>query len=330
MAKTKKDAKQVIAEKWSELSLARAERRATRELGRVSVRERLADASPGKIAVERRRLALKRREEIPQRIALYNRTYDLMAQSRPALKPPLRILAEGDSWFNYPRLRGGGVVYQLERLLEVPILNLAQAGDEVRFMLGVKQREVLARELAQAAGAGALFDALLFSGGGNDVVDEPLCLWLREFAGQNDPKDLIATERLAAILAVVRAGYEDLIALRDRLSPKTTIFCHGYDFAIPDGRGICHLGPWLKPSLAHRGVPEHLRRGVIEALLVRFAEMLAALASHTQRMVVVPTQGALAGHDDWWDNELHPTGDGFGAVAERFVASLQAAFPGKL
>ena len=53
----------------------------------------------------------------------------------------------------------------------------------------------------------------------------------------------------------MRAGYEDLIGLRDSLSPQTRLFFHGYDFAIPDGRGICHLGPWLKPTFDLRGFP---------------------------------------------------------------------------
>ena len=69
------------------------------------------------------------------------------------------------------------------------------------------------------------------------------------------PAGLIHQPRFDAALALVRAGYEDLIALRDQLSPTTHLVFHGYDFAIPDGRGICHLGPWLKPTFDLRKFP---------------------------------------------------------------------------
>ena len=89
------------------------------------------------------------------------------------------------------------------------------------------------------------------------------------------PAALIHQGRLDAALALVRAGYEDLIGLRDRLSPQTHLFFHAYDFAIPDGRGVCHLGPWLKPTFDLRGFPTQAVgvRGD-QDLLQQFAAML--------------------------------------------------------
>ena len=52
----------------------------------------------------------------------------------------------GDSWFDYPvPFFGGGIIPRLENRLGVPILNLAKAGDEVRYMLGVEERTLLSR-----------------------------------------------------------------------------------------------------------------------------------------------------------------------------------------
>ena len=95
---------------------------------------------------------------------------------------PLQIFAEGDSWFDYPvPFFGGGIIPRLEDRLGVPILNLAKAGDEVRYMLGVEERKLLTEQLSNGCPAGGPWDVLLFSGGGNDIVDNPMALWIKDW-----------------------------------------------------------------------------------------------------------------------------------------------------
>ena len=136
---------------------------------------------------------------------------------------PLQVVAEGDSWFKYPvPLFGGGIIPRLQKRLGVPILNLAAAGDEVRFMLGVEQRKRLIETLTEGCPAGDPWDVMLFSGGGNDIVDSPRLLWIRDGNPRPPPpkkKGYLDDVRFGAALALVRAGYEDLIALRDKHSP---------------------------------------------------------------------------------------------------------------
>jgi hypothetical protein len=76
------------------------------------------------------------------------------------------VLAEEDSWFDYP-VPGwhGGIIARLEDRIGVPILNLAKAGDEMRYMLGVEERNLLAKHLADGCPAGDAWEVLLFSGG---------------------------------------------------------------------------------------------------------------------------------------------------------------------
>jgi len=52
-------------------------------------------------------------------------------------KQNLRILAEGDSWFEYPFpvIHGDGVIYQLQKLLGYGIANMAHHGLEVERMM---------------------------------------------------------------------------------------------------------------------------------------------------------------------------------------------------
>ena len=142
----------------------------------------------------------------------------------------------------------------------------------------MKERKLLIEQFTSGCPAGGPWDAMLFSGGGNDLVDDPMALWIKDFNGAMPPAALIHQGRFDAALALVRAGYEDLIGLRDRLSPQTHLFFHAYDFAIPDGRGICHLGPWLKPTFDLRGFPTQASAfAVTKILLQQFAAMLTAL-----------------------------------------------------
>ncbi len=245
---------------------------------------------------------------------------------------PLQIFAEGDSWFDYPvPLFGGGVVPRLARRLGIPILNLAKAGDEVRNMLGVEERAIIQKQLHDGSPAGGRWDAMLFSGGGNDIVGNPMVLWVNDFNQTVAPETLINAPRFQTALDLVRAGYEDLIGLRDKFSPGTHLFFHGYDFAIPDGRGICRMGPWLKPTFDTRNFrtrPPAER--VVKAMLTQFAAMLRTLASANPKVTYIETQGTLAPVTASWHNELHPSGVGFDSIAGVFHASIRSLFPGRV
>lgn len=332
------------------LALVRAPKRATRRASGVPA------ASPASVGAERERLREQQRLENERRIREYKATLQIMKRrgvkglssqaTRTKKRPtrggpaarrvpgtpaqhPLQIFAEGDSWFDYPvPFFGGGIIPRLEAKLGVPILNLAKAGDEVRFMLGVEERKILSRQFTNGCPAGGPWDVLLFSGGGNDIVDNPMALWIRDFDSAVPPAALIEQSRFDAALALVRAGYEDLIAMRDTLSAGTHLIFHGYDFAIPDGRKVCHLGPWLKPTLDLRKFPvgSSVRFEVVKAMLKQFATMLLSLESHAG-VTFINGQGTLSPVVDSWHNELHPSKAGFKKFATLFHAKLKALFP---
>jgi hypothetical protein len=307
----------------------------------------LAGVSPAAVGIARKKLALEQTQERRRRIQEYKAVMAIMKQrgvkglggkrKRGALAAkaparPLQVFAEGDSWFDYPvPFFGGGVIPRLQSKLGVPILNLAKAGDEVRFMLGVQQRARIVAQLTDGCPAGGPWDVMLFSGGGNDIVDNPMALWIRDFDPALPAAGQIHQGRLDAVLTLVRAGYEDLIALRDALSPNMHLVFHGYDFALADGRGICHLGPWLKPTFDLRQFPDlPARFATTKVLLAQFAGMLDALAAAHPRVTVIKTQGTLAPQPSAWHNELHPSKDGFRTFASLFHAKLQELFPDRV
>lgn len=327
------------------LAAARSRRPAR---ARAFAREAAAP-TPGTVGEARTELAARRRTQTQQRVDDYRATMRLLqqrgvrglAEQPPAGRRrafgvaapsgPLRILAEGDSWFDYPvPFFGGGIIERLEKRVGVPILSLAKAGDEVRYMLGVEERKQLIKHLKRGSPAGGPWDVLLFSGGGNDIVDNPMALWIREFDPAISPAAHLHPARFAAALALVRAGYEDLIALRDALSPGTQLVFHAYDFAIPDGRGICHLGPWLRPTFELRNFSDAgAAFEVVKAMLQQFAAMLQSLTA-AGGVTFINGQGTLAATKASWHNELHPSRAGYDKFAALFHQTLKALFPARV
>lgn len=307
--------------------------------------------SPAAVGAERKELKKKRQNEIARRTQEYAAVMRLMKKRGarfPASEPkgktgageagaksaafvPLQILAEGDSWFDYPvPLFGGGIIPRLQSKLGVPILNLAAAGDEVRSILGVEQRERLIKHLRNGCPAGGPWDVMLFSGGGNDIVGDPMALWVSHWDQSKTPQQHLVQHRFDAALALVRAAYEDLIALRDQLSPSTHIVFHAYDYAIPNGRGICHLGPWLKPTFDVKSFPSQLAaHEVVKSMIDQFAGMLSNLAL-ADKVSFIKTPGTLAPVAASWHNELHPSKDGFKLFTTMFYEQIKLLFPDRV
>lgn len=257
----------------------------------------------------------------------------------PGALARLNLLADGDSWFDYPltgdMLDASDIIVQLASIISPApyILNLAHYGDATTQLLGVARRDGLIAALSDPRNGA--FDAILFSGGGNDLIGDQFRLWLLDsIAAGNDPANALNGAALADIMGVVDTAYADLVAARDAAAPGIPIFIHAYDFALPTNNGVCGVGPWLFPSLYSRGwmrttADNDLARGaaIVKAILLLFKAKLKDLAAHNTNVVFVETQGALTPNE--WANELHPTPPGFLKMAHAFVQALAQRFPGR-
>src|SRR5262245_13218479 len=154
---------------------------------------------------------------------------------------PLAMLAHGDSWFDYP-LTGNvpspmqltDVIAQMKTMGNIHpfILNVSHHGDATtNEMSWPKQQRIIdALRVPSNWLTGGKPDAILFSGGGNDIAGDQFCVFLDYArpgaAGLNN-------QRFQEALGMVEASYRDLFAFRDRFAPGVPIFAHCYDLQSP-------------------------------------------------------------------------------------------------
>jgi lysophospholipase L1-like esterase len=265
---------------------------------------------------------------------------DLMSED-PAVQPDgglygLRFLGEGDSWFSVNAVPwSANVLEQLRFGRPSIVVTLAQPGDTIRRMSDLARNPRLAMWLANPRFA-YRWDAVFFSGGGNDVIDAAGSIIVRGTG--SDPANYVDAVVLDRTLEDIRSGYREVVALRDRPgSPNRgrPIVVHTYDYATPRDApaqflGVPAVGPWLYRALTLAGVTNRaLQQGVADRIFDALADALVALAGELPGFVVVDTRGTLErsrptarGNDNDWLNEIHPNTGGYRKIAERLVRDL--------
>jgi hypothetical protein len=278
--------------------------------------------------------------DIADRMAAHQREVERLRAAmaaRPEAQPPLMILAHGDSWFNYP-LNGNSVelpprdtdiIAHLKKMGSPPpkILNISHFGDATTDEMGLPKQQRLIEALQNPKNwLDGKPDAILFSGGGNDIAGDPFCIYLNYKDSGSSGLD---SDRFAGRLASMRASYLDLFLFRDRYASGVPIFGHCYDYARPMQPHPPCTGPWMKPSLTFAGWNIEEGAKIIADALDRFKGMVDKLeASGAYDFTVVQTHNTLVKTD--WANELHPHPPGFAKLAEVFLAKLRDHFRGRI
>ena len=252
------------------------------------------------------------------------------------LKTPLVMLALGDSWFDYP-LDGNSltigttdIIAQLQTMGGNPpvIFNLSHYGDATTDELSLPKQERTIQALQDPdnwLGSGKP-DAILFSGGGNDIAGNQFCIFL-DYAAPG--VDGLNRDRFEKALGMVEASYLDLFVLRNRYAKDVPIIGHAYDFPIPNGAHPACAGPWLLPSLQYCNWSVQEGTAIVKEALAEFDAMLTRLAADpTNNFTVAPTQSLLQPGD--WANELHPYPAGFKTIASAFLKVIAAKFPNRV
>jgi len=255
----------------------------------------------------------------------------------------VNILAEGDSWFEYPRRNlaigsNANIIDWIEvycrrsKPLQSNILNIASNGDTAAEMLSGKQRNRMESLLKQY---GKHIHLLLFSGGGNDVVGKhDLAPLLLDYQPGMTAAQCLDAAKFSDKVDSIREAYEELIRLRDKHAPHVQILTHTYDLAQPVNQGAEFLWgieigtPWIYPYLREKNIPQVLDLEIVKILLGTFKTVVTALSQQHPQFHVVDTQGILKpGDTTHWLNEIHPTAQGFDRISQKIYAQMKLLFP---
>ncbi|WP_028857481.1 SGNH/GDSL hydrolase family protein [Psychrilyobacter atlanticus] len=241
----------------------------------------------------------------------------------------LTILAEGDSWFDYPRNMfflgpDANIIDHLYDKKDLIIYNMASNGDEAVEMLSGENKFKLIKALESYK-----FDILLFSGGGNDIVGGyDFNFILNEKKDSMKWKDCINLERLEIKIDQIKSSYKFLCEIAKDY-PNIKIVSHTYDLCPPSKTGFKPIkflpttfgDGWLKVYLTEKKIYNYDdQKNIIDYILKALREILIEIDKKYDNFTVVDTQGTLG--DKHWRDELHPNSVGFELISQKIYKAL--------
>jgi hypothetical protein len=263
----------------------------------------------------------------------------------PEWNPPdysWKILAEGDSWFSFGSWKLESLLTQLRLRRDAAVVTLAQPGDTIRHMADICSNSALRSMLSTTHGYS--WDAILLSGGGNDVIDNAGTIVKPSAVPQPDNLPVagyVDDAALQATLAAIRTGYQAIVALRD--SPNSPavgvpIVTHRYDLATPRNSPATFLvirkGPWLYPAMLAGRIPAARWNDVSDYIIGALGDCLAGLELTLPNFHAVSSQGTLrraapgtTSNSNDWDNEIHPNRGGFRKIAAKLAEPVDGLLP---
>ena len=245
----------------------------------------------------------------------------------------ITILAEGDSWFSYPRRfflfgKASNVVDCLAKKKKYIIYSTSSNGDEALSMMSGEQKNSMMKRIKANK-----YDFLLFSGGGNDMVGRfDFDYFVENKLPGMSALDCINWTRFNRKLQQISSVFEELIdrVLEYSSNKNIKIITHTYDYVIPSKKGfelfdIFPVGEaWMHPILVDRNITDPVEQKLVaKKLLIAFKKMLFNLQTkYYKNFHVVNTQGLLTKKQ--WINEIHPTPAGFKLVSKKIEKIIDA------
>jgi len=244
-----------------------------------------------------------------------------------------RLLAEGDSWFAWAHLNlqpSSNLLEQLQFDQPSVVVSCAYTGDVIRNMASVSSNPHFYNEMRAAR-----YDAILLSGGGNDLIDalkphggKPGIISARAPGAPDQPASYVNQHALQELIDDVLQDFGAIAAARSGTpNSSTPIVLHTYDYPTPRNAratffGRPAVGPWLYSALTGAFVPEAQFIGVTELIYDRMATALGTLDNPGNGIHAVATCGTIAraklgetGLSGDWINEIHPDAHGYALLA---------------
>jgi lysophospholipase L1-like esterase len=228
----------------------------------------------------------------------------------------IKVLAEGDSWFNLPDLLyPKDAMDILNRTHNV--VSVAKWGDTVENMLAQKQ-------YVQKLKAGT-FRHFVFSGGGNDVLGSIGAYVTTRKPGDTDPANAPGYVKASFANKVkgIISGYETLANdVRKATGTKTVLYIHGYANAIPKKNGP-YLGKRLEALGFDPATVGPLSKAIVAHMVGQFNTALRNFAASRAGIVYIDMRPKMTA-SDWHTDEIHPKATGATKIAAAFAAAISA------
>lgn len=277
--------------------------------------------------------------------------HDFDGDNPPALDMfhPL-ILAEGDSWFTLGAIPAHNLLEQLDFPGFGAVVNLAYPGDKVSSMEAAlkanalqRRIDVWASELGRWIGDVSAWrlDAILLSGGGNDLIAafphllKSPCDYTA--VTPDTVADMLDADALAKFDLFLVQSFTGIVNfVRDHGGPNAhvPIFCHTYDYPTPNDSPATILGvrvgsSWMHPRLVERNVPQALWIPVSDYLLKHMASVLKGLVLPDFHVIntldtIARAQLGARGESGEWLNEIHPNRSGYKKLGRKVAVAIAA------
>ncbi|MDZ7653969.1 MAG: hypothetical protein U5L03_16130 [Burkholderiaceae bacterium] len=260
------------------------------------------------------------------------------------------FLAEGDSWFSYGSLRFRNVLLDMNLPQSTLILNIAQPGDTLRRMHETCRNPDLYWFLKNRGGR--RWDAILLSGGGNDVID---AAWNDRigapeiFVKPADPasinvanlRDIIKQPAYDDLFGYIAANVRQIVLQgRDQAggnSIDVPLFMHTYALLQPRNAPVKYLkkGPWLYQACVWLGIDESLWIEVAKMVLSDLSATLRGLGLPNFHVIdtlarttsIVPSAPGSTQNSNDWENEIHPNRGGYAKLAATWSEEIVKVLP---
>jgi lysophospholipase L1-like esterase len=181
--------------------------------------------------------------------------------------------------------------------------------------------------------------AILLSAGGNDCVKNALLQYVRDASTGLRIDQPAWQNHLRTLRGHCATLIGNFRAVSQRFALQVPIVLHGYDHPVADGRflfgmtGNAWLHGWLVKTLHHDvAAATAIMRDLIDGLndmqqSLAAADVLPVNLAGTLRATIGAgmndAEWSAGGYKKAWENELHPTPDGFAALAARLASEIK-------
>ncbi len=215
----------------------------------------------------------------------------------------IRIVSEGDSWFNYPTKLKEVIDHIFD---QYSIYSLGYAADWLSNIYLENEYVSAIRKYRP--------EIFLISGGGNDMVGEGrMESILNNYSDGDEINELINHKEFDSILKDFEVIYSSIFSKLKNEFPELKIICHGYDYPYLDGEE----NKWFGKPMRKKGINKIAIRNMIgKHMIDKFNEMLIKASSKYSQVHYLDLRGKVP--RDKWLNELHPNDEGYKIVADLY------------